>query len=149
MATVAGIIQMTLRWRWCTCGDAAALLLLTGCVATPPAPVVDRTGPGHESSASIRNVTPPPVTASVPRLAPEEPAAPESRSVGFVRNPAVVALTTAADAEINAGRFPIAGAKIDRALRIDPKDPWVWHGLARVQFASGELAQAAATARRP
>jgi len=139
---------MKRRRQFSRAAVGVAVVLLAACAATPPAPVVDRSGPDRESPEPATAVALPPVPARVPDAREKEPEAPEPRAVPFARNPATVALLTAAEAEINAGRYPIAGAKIDRALRIDPKDPWVWHGLATLQLASGELAQAAATARR-
>lgn len=47
-----------------------------------------------------------------------------------------------------AGEYPAAAASLERAVRIEPANPWLWIELARVHFASGNLAQAESHARK-
>ncbi len=43
---------------------------------------------------------------------------------------------------VAAGEYPAATASLERAVRIDPANPWLWLELAKVHFASGNLPQA-------
>jgi len=79
-----------------------------------------------------------------PAATPEE----EVARTPVSRNGAVVALIDAARVDANAGRLPAAGAALERALRIEPRNPRLWHELARVKLRQGEHAQAAGMAAR-
>src|SRR6266581_2730453 len=70
--------------------------------------------------------TPPPGTAPAPAPAPE----------------------SAARAETAAGRLANAAASLERALRIEPRNPRLWQELARVRLKQGDYAQAESTAAR-
>jgi len=96
-----------------------AALLIPGCAAIAP------------SSA--------PSTAPAPETAP-----PSART----ENPAVAGLLDAARADVASGRLPNAAASLERALRIEPRNPRLWAELARVRFKQGDYAQAESTARR-
>ena len=98
---------------------ALAALALAGCAAVVPSP--------------------PP---SGPAPAPE--AAPSSRA----ENPAVAGLLDAARADVASGRLMNAAATLERALRIEPRNPRLWAELARVRLKQGDYAQAESTARR-
>ena len=63
-------------------------------------------------------------------------------------NAAVVALVDGARADVTAGRFPNAAATLERALRLEPKNPRLWQELARVRMNEGEYAQAENLATR-
>ena len=89
------------------------LLILAGCTAPPPAP--ERTPEPH----------PPPVAAPAPK-----------------ENIAIAGLMESARADAAAGKLPNAAASLERALRIEPRNPRLWHELARVRFQQGQHAQA-------
>ncbi|MBI3898121.1 MAG: tetratricopeptide repeat protein [Gammaproteobacteria bacterium] len=57
-------------------------------------------------------------------------------------NSAVVALLETAKQDSDAGRSAAAAASLERALRIEPRNPVLWHELARVRLDEGEPAQA-------
>lgn len=111
------------------------VLLAQGC-ATPtyypprgerlPPPVIEQ---GSQAPGEPR---PPPV-ASVP-----QPTAPVVRP----RSPAVVALLDTAEQQANSGDLEAAAASLERAIRIDPRNPVLWYHLATVRLAQGD-AQAA------
>lgn len=101
---------------------ALAALAIAGCAAIVPSP-------------------PPPGSAPAP--APEA-APPSSRT----ENPAVAGLLDAARADVASGRLVNAAASLERALRIEPRNPRLWAELARVRFKQGDYAQAESTARR-
>ena len=46
------------------------------------------------------------------------------------------------------GEYPAAAATLERAIRIEPANPWLWIELARVHLATGNGAQAEAHARK-
>jgi Tfp pilus assembly protein PilF len=63
-------------------------------------------------------------------------------------NSAVLALVDGARADATAGKFGTAAASIERALRIEPKNPYLWHELARIHFQQGDWVQAESHAAR-
>lgn len=46
------------------------------------------------------------------------------------------------------GRLDTAEATLERALRIEPRNPWLWHELARVRLKEGKAAEARSLAAR-
>ena len=56
--------------------------------------------------------------------------------------PAVLALLDRAEDQANAGDFAAASTSLERAIRIDSRNPVLWHHLASVRLAEGEYAQA-------
>jgi cytochrome c-type biogenesis protein CcmH/NrfG len=63
-------------------------------------------------------------------------------------NAAVVALVDNAHADVGVRRFPNAAATLERALRLEPKNPRLWQELARVYMKQGDYAQAENLAAR-
>ena len=57
-------------------------------------------------------------------------------------NSAVRALVAKSAAEREAGHLAAASAALERALRIEPRNPRIWQELARVRLAEGDPAQA-------
>ena len=86
--------------------------------------------------AAVYSPAPGPVPEAVPP--PETP----------VGSPAVVALFDSARADSAAGRLSNAAASLERALRIEPRNPRLWQELARVRLAQGQYAQAESLAAR-
>lgn len=82
------------------------------------------------------------VAPPVPSPTPAPP--PAART----ENPAVAGLLDAARADVAAGKLPNAAASLERALRIEPRNPRLWQELARVRLKQGDYAQAESTARR-
>jgi tetratricopeptide (TPR) repeat protein len=74
------------------------------------------------------------------------PPAPEARPVS--ENTAVVALMDAARADIAGGRLDAAVAPLERALRIEPRNPFLWQELARLRLQQGQYQQAEGLAAR-
>ena len=97
------------------------ILLLAGC-ATRQEPAPSETPP------------------ATPALPPEAPAAKE--------NVAIAGLMDSARADAAAGRLVQAAASLERALRIEPRNPRLWHELARVRLRQGDADQAANLAAR-
>src|SRR6266446_3723799 len=84
-------------------------------------------------------------TSPEPSPAPVEQApAPQ----GPRENVAVAGLMESARADAAAGRPATAAASLERALRIEPRNPRLWQELARVRLKQGDYAQAESTAAR-
>ncbi len=70
------------------------------------------------------------------------PPAPEVRKPEPSANTAVVSLLSEAHAHKSAGRHEPAGASLERALRIEPRNPVLWQELALVRLEQGNYPQA-------
>jgi predicted Zn-dependent protease len=111
-------------------------LFIHGCSSAPshqhPTPVVEQ---GQKLSAQ-----PPTITYQAPGYEP----APGTATVltASTQPPAVVALLQQAEQQANAGDLEPAAASLERAIRIDPRNPVLWHHLATVRLAQGEPSQA-------
>jgi Flp pilus assembly protein TadD len=112
----------------------AAVVSGTACTTAPytrtPPPVIERGVPAPARPAARGGEIPPavvyPPSAPAPR---EQPAA-------------VVALLDHAEQQANAGDLSAAAVTLERAIRIDSRNPILWHHLASVRLAEGELLQA-------
>ena len=82
-----------------------------------------------------------PAPVSAPAPAPAPPAA-------RTESAAIAGLLDDARADAAAGRLTNAAASLERALRIEPRNPRLWQELARVRLKQGEYAQAESTAAR-
>lgn len=139
---------------------AAVLLLLAGCasVGTPPPPA-----PGVGGGSVTRPQEPVPAgSASQDPAAQTSPvlsgdAGQTSDIPGAVEPPplppasgnrAVIALLDRAQLDAGAGRPVAAGATLERALRIEPRNARLWHELAQLRLAQGQYAQAVALAQK-
>ena len=103
---------------------------LAGC-ATAPAPAPDAV-PAPEAVPAPSPPPPPPAPAQAPRS----------------ENIAVAGLMENARADVTAGRLANAAASLERALRIEPRNPRLWQELARVRLKQGQFAQAENVAAR-
>jgi Flp pilus assembly protein TadD len=63
-------------------------------------------------------------------------------------NPAVLALADRARSDADAGWLPAAMSELERALRIEPKNPMLWRQLAQAHFQFGDYQQAESLAAR-
>jgi predicted Zn-dependent protease len=54
----------------------------------------------------------------------------------------VLALLDRAEQQANTGELESAAASLERAIRIDPRNPVLWYHLATVRLSQGEPAQA-------
>ena len=81
-----------------------------------------------------------------PDLPPVEP--PETAPAPRSENVAIAGLMENARADAAAGRLANAAATLERALRIEPRNPRLWQELARVRLKQGQYAQAESVAAR-
>ena len=120
-----------------------AQCLLQGCSSTAPReqspPVVDKGQPATGQQPDASTAVPVPIQTG-PYVPPPVPAqeTPAVRS----QPPAVVALLDQAEVQANAGELEPAAASLERAIRIDPRNPVLWYHLATVRLSQGESAQA-------
>lgn len=152
------------------------VLTLAGCAASAPAPVEERGGAGARSAgvdtapagpaqspprepdgSAPSTVTviplesgpgPAPAQSAPPGQAPA--ATPEATppAVTAAANPAVVMLLNRANRDARAGRHDNAAASLERALKIEPSNAWLWHRLAATRLDQGRLGEAASLAAR-
>ena len=74
------------------------------------------------------------------------PSAPDDS--GDASPSATTGLLEQSRAQLAAGRYPQAGASIERALRIEPGNPYLWLELAQIHLAAGDVRQAEAHVRK-
>ncbi len=98
------------------------VLLLVACSSQPPAPVEDR-----EVNARVRT-----------------PASQDSAGVQVysLQNPAVKQLTAQARGAESAGNLDQAGGYLERALRIQPRDPQLLQHMAEIKLQKEDYQQA-------
>lgn len=63
-------------------------------------------------------------------------------------NKAIIALLDRAQIDNQAGNREAAGSSLERALRIEPRNAWLWMELAQLRLAQGQYAQAITLARK-
>ena len=63
-------------------------------------------------------------------------------------NPAVLGLLEQARIDNAENKLQSAVAGIERALRIEPRNPWLWQELAKLHLAQGDYTQAESLAAR-
>jgi predicted Zn-dependent protease len=126
-------VQLTGLGDDSTAGDAQP-----GVVAGPNADTEpDAMFRGHESSPAALAGSGP---ASVPGAEPVDDFA--------VANPAVVALLSRAERDAAAGRQGASAASLERAIKIEPGNAWLWHRLAQTRLRQNQPGEAAAIAAR-
>jgi len=87
-------------------------------------------------------------TVQEPTPTPEPAPAPAPPPAQRPENIAVAGLMENARADVAAGRLSNAAASLERALRIEPRNPRLWQELARVRLRQGQYAQAESLAAR-
>ena len=137
---------------------ALVTLLLGSCATSPEgykAPVVDAGMPADSTAAAAPPVqsradSPEPVTTYT--YEPDEIRAPEPlpdpMTEPLPTGTAVLALLETADLQRADGQLAAAAASLERALRIEPQNPWTWYRLAAVRLDQNRLDQAEQLARR-
>jgi predicted Zn-dependent protease len=108
------------------------VLIVAGCAA----PELPEPQPAPSPMDPVPAPVPPPVS---------EPAPPPARTE---KNVAVAGLMVTARADAAAGKLSTAAAALERALRIEPRNPRLWQELARVRLQQRQFVQAESTAAR-
>ena len=132
-------------------------------VASLPTPPVASPLPAPEPVAVVATPLPSPQPPAVVEARPSgsvgaegltvASAAPAVREAGLPRASAsqskvVAALTTQANQQTRSGDLEQASATLERALRIEPDNPWLWHQLSLVRLFQHQDEQAAQLAAR-
>lgn len=142
-----GYIAMDAQVRW----FIAALLVLvtiaactTNPIYTPPPRIMVPQPPGSQPPPSHR--APEPATPETSLPPPEalpipSPAPPASSG-------ATAALLDQSRQQSAAGNFAMATSSLERALRINPRDPGLWLELGRVKLRQRDFVQAESMGRR-
>lgn len=131
---------------------ACLLAAVIGACATAPEPrqVIwpeppSRTAPPGTPGAPVTSPLP---TAPVP-VEPPRPIAPQyPRSAQEISGQAVVSLLQQAQADRAAGQYELAAAELERALRIEPRNYFLWSALAQVYLDQGQFEQARSVAQK-
>jgi hypothetical protein len=133
-----------IRYSYITTLACIAIVSGAACTTTPyhrtPSPVVDQGVPAPERPAARGEVAPP---GGYQRL-PEERMPPAPRE----QPAAVVALLDHAEQQANNGDLQAAAMTLERAIRIDSRNPVLWHHLASVRLAEGNAGQAEELAKK-
>src|SRR5262245_13939655 len=85
---------------------------------------------------------------ATPPPEPGPPPSPFSTLPPHPETPAVASLMDNARLDSQAGRYSNAAASLERAVRIEPRNPRLWQELARVRLSQREYAQAESCAQR-
>ena len=102
----------------------------------PEQPAEPGPGPAPPAAPPIPQPQPPPTAErGLPRPPPP-------------RNPAAAALLNQASQQARVGELEQASATLERALRIEPDNPWIWHQLGLVRLFQRQDEQAAQLAAR-
>lgn len=158
---VTGHLSVTPRFpRAAPLALLAAALLLAGCVAGPQATggavlggVIDHSTanpgspdvtPGQPLPSTPLPGAPTPVPDTRPPLNPNLPRGIESSGAA----PPVVSLVRAAKGQIKSNQLDQAGASLDRALRIEPRNGWVWLAQSQLHLAQKQPEQAESEAKK-
>ncbi len=127
------------------------------------APVAPVARPPVAPSAPAVALVPPTPAAVAPEPTPEpEPIRPPTRPVSPAAPPAdlppaeisregnqaVAALLESADQYVKSKQLDKAGAALERALRIEPRNAGIWHDLAQIRLHQGQYQQAESLASK-
>lgn len=130
-----------------------ALIVFAGCATQPGG----MSGPSGHPSSSTQPSQPPPSSPSGQNMptqpsgnrgsastsAPQQPQkkTPPQRA-SQVSSPAVMSLLGSADTLANAGHMGAAASTLERALDLEPRNPFIYQRLAAVRLAQGQTGQA-------
>lgn len=136
----------------CCLALASLLMLLSACV-----PEQGVRGPTREAQPLPPVVVPPPPVVPVPPSPETQPPqrAPVAPPGGYPRSlkdsnagPGVLALVRQSQDSRANGRYDAAVGQIERALRIEPRNPFIWQALAEAHLLAGHPDQAESAARK-
>ena len=122
----------------------------------PPAPASTPEPAPEPASAPAPELAQPPVAVATPPAAPSapKPARPvppadlPPAEITREGNQAVAALLDSADKYVKSNQLDKAGAALERALRIEPRNAGIWHDLAQIRLHQSEYQQAESLASK-
>ncbi len=109
---------------------------------TAPAPAPAATAPAPAPAAPV---APRPAQ---PAPQPRPPADLPPAEINREGNQAVTALLDSADKYVKSNQLDKAGASLERALRIEPRNAGIWHDLAQIRLHQGQYQQAESLASK-
>ncbi len=124
------------------------IIKLSGCATTGTTP------PSDVKTGNPTSGTPSTTTTREPLAPIEEPARsatvppPEYTDAQTTTHPAVLALLSEATQQEASGDPEVAAAKLERALRIEPRNAVLWHHLAAVRLRQGQTQLAVSLAQK-
>ena len=130
---------------------SALLLLLAGCatVTTPPSakPAMPEAVPQGSlpQQAMPQEAIP---QSTIPQPSGESIVIEPVPKSDMSNNKAIIALLDRAQIDNQSGNREAAGSSLERALRIEPRNAWLWLELAQLRLAQGQYAQAITIARK-
>lgn len=129
----------------------AALLAVAGCATQPhpmrvPAPPPSR-GQRLPAQPAPKVVTPPQTSEQQSANTTGNAKAPP-RTAAQASSPAVMSLLGSADTLAKAGHMGRAAAMLERALDLEPQNPFIYQRLAAVRLAQGQTGQAVQLAHK-
>ncbi|MEK6805256.1 MAG: tetratricopeptide repeat protein [Pseudomonadota bacterium] len=124
------------------------ILLLTACAAPKQImdPQLEPVAPVMPLPSETFEGKPQPRPASLPSYRGQ--AETRARTAESYSGPAVLSLLKQSRTALSKGRNDQASAALERALRIEPKNPFVWQALASVHLDGKRAEQAEATAEK-
>jgi tetratricopeptide (TPR) repeat protein len=130
---------------------ALATLALAGCSLVEPASgptrtPVPTTPPRTVIVPAPAGDAPPAEQAPEPAPLPAPPPPPPTRT--YRLGPATQSLVTQARAQVERGEFDAAAGTLDRAVRIEPRNPLLWLELAQLRLAQKDAKQAEGYGRK-
>jgi len=120
----------------------AVALMLGACAARPPAPQ-PKPAPDSEPVSEKQPAEPQPAPTSEVEDTPTAP-----QTVAQASGAAVVALLDRAEQQRGEGRLDHAAANVERALDVEPRNPFVYHRLAALRLEQEQPEQAETLARK-
>ncbi len=118
-------------------------------VERPPPPPPVPTAPANSTARPFEPVTAtPPAPKAVELPATPAPALPPASTRHYQLSPATNALVGQAQAAGAKADYLTAMSILERAVRIEPRNPLVWIEMAKIRLAAGEAAQAESVARK-
>lgn len=121
-----------------------AVLILAGC-ATQRTSFPPPEGPASSETPRPERPQPPEPSPQKPKPKPEKM---PPRTAAEASSPAVMSLMNTADTLARNGNMDRAAATLERALSIEPRNPFIYSRLASVKLAEGETDQAESMARK-
>ncbi|PWV59072.1 tetratricopeptide repeat protein [Plasticicumulans acidivorans] len=113
-----------------------------------PLPAQPAPPPSNQAAVNAPSDTPAaPAPSPAPAPAPARPAAPPAE-ISRQGNTAVVALLDSAAGYVQSGDLDKAAASLERAQRIEPRNPSILYDLAQVRAHQGQYAQSEAMASK-
>lgn len=153
MAEAKGGNRVNKGWQIRVAG-LLMVALFAGCAAFPEAeepPRPDASQPEHGRGPQLPPGLPPspePLPERLPAPRPVPSPAPEPLPPPPSYHPAGESLVEQARREADLGNDALAGATLERALRIDGNNPWIWIELGHLRLGAGDRAAAESMARK-